>query len=91
MKLLALNSPSFSDAKSQPSVQFPKYLIKLPMNHHITNVTAYLTVPQQFLKVDHFLYTTGILLNKSGMSDFPLSFEDTQQRSEDYPFKTLAV
>ncbi|KAJ6665174.1 hypothetical protein lerEdw1_004222 [Lerista edwardsae] len=56
-----------SDAKSQPSVQFPKYLIKLPMNHHITNVTAYLTVPQQFLKVDHFLYTTGILLNKSGV------------------------
>ncbi|XP_015266984.1 PREDICTED: protein FAM171B, partial [Gekko japonicus] len=55
-----------SDAKSQPSVQFPKKLIKLPRNHHITNVTAYLTVPQQFLKVDHFLYTTGILLNMSG-------------------------
>ncbi|XP_063197118.1 protein FAM171B isoform X2 [Chroicocephalus ridibundus] len=55
-----------SDAKSQPSVQFPKFLIKLPANHHITNVTAYLTVPEQFLKVDSFLYTTGILLNKSG-------------------------
>lgn len=58
---------SFTDAKSQPSVQFPKFLIKLPTNHHITNVTAYLTVPEQFLKVDSFLYTTGILLNKSGM------------------------
>ncbi|XP_061464246.1 protein FAM171B isoform X2 [Rhineura floridana] len=62
-----------SDAKSQPSVQFPKYLIKLPMNHHITNVTAYLTVPQQFLKVDHFLYTTGILLNKSGFKSIELT------------------
>ncbi|XP_053127939.1 protein FAM171B isoform X2 [Hemicordylus capensis] len=62
-----------SDAKSQPSVQFPKYLIKLPLNHHITNVTAYLTVPQQFLKVDHFLYTTGILLNKSGFKSIELT------------------
>lgn len=58
---------SFTDAKSQPSVQFPKSLIKLPTNH-IANVTAYLTVPEQFLKVDSFLYTTGIILNKSGMS-----------------------
>ncbi|KAM4669448.1 protein FAM171B isoform 2-T2 [Amazona ochrocephala] len=55
-----------SDAKSQPSVQFPKFLIKLPTNQHITNVTAYLTVPEQFLKVDSFVYSTGILLNKSG-------------------------
>ncbi|XP_042296354.1 protein FAM171B isoform X2 [Sceloporus undulatus] len=62
-----------SDAKSQPSVQFPKYLIKLPITHHITNVTAYLTVPHQFLKVDHFLYTTGILLNKSGFKSIELS------------------
>ncbi|KAF7239472.1 hypothetical protein EYD10_13874 [Varanus komodoensis] len=62
-----------SDAKSQPSVQFPKYLIKLPVNHHITNVTAYLTVPQQFLKVDHFLYTAGILLNKSGFKTIELN------------------
>uniref|UniRef100_A0A8B9P8S3 Family with sequence similarity 171 member B n=1 Tax=Apteryx owenii TaxID=8824 RepID=A0A8B9P8S3_APTOW len=58
---------SFTDAKSQPSVQFAKFLIKLPTDHHITNVTAYLTVPEQFLKVDSFLYTTGILLNKSGI------------------------
>ncbi|NXU56996.1 F171B protein, partial [Turnix velox] len=62
-----------SDAKSQPSVQFPKFLIKLPTNHHITNVTAYLTVPEQFLKVDSFLYTTGILLNKSGYKSMELS------------------
>ncbi|XP_026552723.1 protein FAM171B [Pseudonaja textilis] len=62
-----------SEAKSQPSVQFPKYLIKLPVNHHITNVTAYLTVPQQFLKVEHFFYTTGILLNKSGFKSIELT------------------
>ncbi|XP_072837305.2 protein FAM171B [Pogona vitticeps] len=62
-----------SDAKSQPSVQFPKYLIKLPITHHITNVTAYLTVPQQFLKVEHFLYTMGILLNKSGFKSIELT------------------
>ncbi|NWS20098.1 F171B protein, partial [Pachyramphus minor] len=62
-----------SDAKSQPSVQFPKFLIKLPTNHHITNVTAYLTVPEQFLKVDSFLYTTGILLNKSGFKSMELT------------------
>ncbi|KAJ7426762.1 protein FAM171B [Willisornis vidua] len=61
------------NAKSQPSVQFPKYLIKLPTNHHITNVTAYLTVPEQFLKVDSFLYTTGILLNKSGFKSMELT------------------
>ncbi|XP_074857743.1 protein FAM171B isoform X3 [Carettochelys insculpta] len=62
-----------SDAKAQPSVQFPKMLIKLPINHHITNVTAYLTVPQQFLRVDNFLYTTGILLNKSGIKSIELT------------------
>ncbi|NWI86800.1 F171B protein, partial [Pitta sordida] len=62
-----------SDAKSQPSVQFPKTLIKLPTNQHITNVTAYLTVPEQFLKVDSFLYTTGILLNKSGFRSMELT------------------
>ncbi|XP_016853710.1 protein FAM171B isoform X1 [Anolis carolinensis] len=62
-----------SDAKSQPSVQFPKYLIKLPITHHITNITAYLTVPHQFLKVDHFLYTIGILSNKSGFKSVELT------------------
>ncbi|KAM9123703.1 protein FAM171B [Pangshura tecta] len=62
-----------SNAKSQPSVQFPKTLIKLPISHHITNVTAYLTVPQQFLKMDNFLYTTGILLNKSGFKSIELT------------------
>ncbi|XP_070588003.1 protein FAM171B [Erythrolamprus reginae] len=62
-----------SEAKSQPSIQFPKYLIKLPVNHHITNVTAYLTVPQQFLKVEHFFYTAGVLLNKSGFRSIELT------------------
>ncbi|KAM4897478.1 protein FAM171B [Sylvia borin] len=61
-----------SDAKSQPSVQFPKPLIKLPANH-IANVTAYLTVPEQFLRVDSFLYTTGIILNKSGFKSMELT------------------
>ncbi|NWV81415.1 F171B protein, partial [Dasyornis broadbenti] len=61
-----------SDAKSQPSVQFPKSLIKVPTNH-IANVTAYLTVPEQFLKVDSFLYTTGIILNKSGFKSMELT------------------
>jgi len=67
---------SFTDAKSQPSVQFQKSLIKLPTDHHITNVTAYLTVPEQFLKVDSFLYTTGILLNKSGIVDILFTFKN---------------
>ncbi|XP_010217515.1 PREDICTED: protein FAM171B [Tinamus guttatus] len=62
-----------SDAKSQPSVQFAKFLIKLPTDYHFTNVTAYLTVPEQFLKVDGFFYTTGILLNKSGFRGIELS------------------
>ncbi|NWR19650.1 F171B protein, partial [Emberiza fucata] len=61
-----------SDAKSQPSVQFPKSLMKLPSNH-VANVTAYLTVPEQFLKVDSFLYTTGIILNKSGFKSMELT------------------
>lgn len=68
---------SFADAKSQPSVQFQKSLIKLPTNHHVTNVTAYLTVPEQFLKVDSFLYTTGILLNKSGIVNMLFKFLNT--------------
>lgn len=62
-----------ADAKSQPSVQFSKALIKLPDNHHISNVTGYLTVLQQFLKVDNFLYTTGITLNKSGFESIELT------------------
>ncbi|NWS69968.1 F171B protein, partial [Crotophaga sulcirostris] len=61
-----------SDAKSQPSVQFPKFLVKLPTSQHITNVTAYLTVPEQFLKADSFFYATGILLNKSGFKSMEL-------------------
>uniref|UniRef100_A0A8C7A0J5 Family with sequence similarity 171 member B n=1 Tax=Nothoprocta perdicaria TaxID=30464 RepID=A0A8C7A0J5_NOTPE len=81
IKILVVFSPSlskycslfFSDAKSQPSVQFAKFLIKLPTDYHFTNVTAYLTVPEQFLKVDGFFYTTGILLNKSGFRSIELT------------------
>ncbi|XP_006864128.1 PREDICTED: protein FAM171B [Chrysochloris asiatica] len=62
-----------ADAKSQPSVQFSKALIKLPDSHHISNVTGYLTVLQQFLKVDNFLYTTGIAFNKSGLKSVELT------------------
>ncbi|XP_017736922.1 PREDICTED: protein FAM171B [Rhinopithecus bieti] len=62
-----------ADAKSQPSVQFSKALIKLPDNHHISNVTGYLTVLQQFLKVDNFLHTTGITLNKPGFENIELT------------------
>ncbi|KAK2500300.1 hypothetical protein MC885_020501, partial [Smutsia gigantea] len=62
-----------ADAKSQPSVQFSKALIKLPDNHHISNVTGYLTILQQFLKVDNFLYTTGITLNKAGFESTVLT------------------
>ncbi|NWR50588.1 F171B protein, partial [Regulus satrapa] len=61
-----------SDAKSQRTVQFPKSLIKLPSNH-IANITAYLTVPEQYLKADSFLYTTGIILNKSGFKSMELT------------------
>ncbi|KAK2108714.1 hypothetical protein P7K49_013879 [Saguinus oedipus] len=61
------------NAKSQPSVQFSKALIKLPDNHHISNVTGYLTVLQQFLKVDNFLYTTGITLSKPGFENIELT------------------
>ncbi|XP_033612281.1 protein FAM171B [Fukomys damarensis] len=62
-----------ADAKSQPSVQFSKALIKLPDNHHISNVTGYLTVLQQFLKVNNFQYTTGITLNNPGFENIELT------------------
>ncbi|XP_013367869.1 PREDICTED: protein FAM171B isoform X2 [Chinchilla lanigera] len=62
-----------ADAKSQPSVQFSKALIKLPENHHISNVTGYLTVLQQFLKVNNFQYTTGITLSKPGFENIELT------------------
>ncbi|GAB1286495.1 Protein FAM171B [Apodemus speciosus] len=61
-----------ADAKSQPSVQFSKAFIKLPDNHHISNVTGYLTVLQQFLKVDNFLYATGVTF-KSGFENIELT------------------
>ncbi|KAG9349454.1 hypothetical protein JZ751_027898 [Albula glossodonta] len=57
---------------SQPSVQFPKSLLKLPEHHNISSVTAYLTVPQPPSEKDCFLYTVGIL-NKSGYRSLELS------------------
>ncbi|XP_038606828.1 protein FAM171B [Tachyglossus aculeatus] len=62
-----------SDAKIQPKVQFPKVLIKLPNNHLLINITGYLTILQQFLKRENFLYATGILLNKSGFKSIELN------------------
>ncbi|EPQ07698.1 Protein FAM171B [Myotis brandtii] len=61
------------DAKSQPSAQFSKAFIQLPDRHHLGNVTGYLTVLQQFLKMDSFLYTTGVTLNKSGFESIELT------------------
>ncbi|ELK27696.1 Protein FAM171B [Myotis davidii] len=61
------------DAKSQPSAQFSKAFIQLPDSHHLGNVTGYLTVLQQFLKMDSFLYTTGVTLNKSGFESIELT------------------
>ncbi|XP_036176559.1 protein FAM171B isoform X2 [Myotis myotis] len=55
-----------ADAKSQPSAQFSKAFIQLPDSHQLGNVTGYLTVLQQFLKMDSFLYTAGVTLNTSG-------------------------
>ncbi|XP_014395104.1 PREDICTED: protein FAM171B [Myotis brandtii] len=62
-----------ADAKSQPSAQFSKAFIQLPDRHHLGNVTGYLTVLQQFLKMDSFLYTTGVTLNKSGFESIELT------------------
>ncbi|NWW86755.1 F171B protein, partial [Rhynochetos jubatus] len=62
-----------SDAKAHPSVQFPKSLIKLPTNHHVANVTAYLTAPERLWRVDGFLYPTAVLLNKSGFRSMELA------------------
>ncbi|XP_053568826.1 protein FAM171B [Bombina bombina] len=62
-----------SDSESQPSVQFPKDLLTFYSSEDITNMTAYLTVPQHFFKVDNFIYTTGIYFNKLGFKRVELS------------------
>ncbi|KAG7466819.1 hypothetical protein MATL_G00146390 [Megalops atlanticus] len=61
-----------SDSSSQPSVQFPKSLLKLPDNSNISSVMAYLTVPSLPTEKDCFLYTVGILINKSGYRSIEL-------------------
>ncbi|XP_029103091.1 protein FAM171B isoform X2 [Scleropages formosus] len=62
-----------SDALSQPSVQFPRNLLKLPDSRNISSVTAYLTVPQLPSEKDCFQYSVGILINKSGFRNVELS------------------
>ncbi|XP_069052682.1 protein FAM171B [Lepisosteus oculatus] len=62
-----------SDTMSQPNVQFPKNILKLPGNSNISTVTAYLTVPQLPSEKDCFLYTVGILINKSGYKNIELN------------------
>ncbi|XP_075464985.1 protein FAM171B [Ascaphus truei] len=62
-----------SDSESQPSVQFSKDLLTFFSHENIPNMTAYLTVPQQFFKVENFIYTTGIFLNKSGFKSVELT------------------
>ncbi|XP_036176558.1 protein FAM171B isoform X1 [Myotis myotis] len=62
-----------ADAKSQPSAQFSKAFIQLPDSHQLGNVTGYLTVLQQFLKMDSFLYTAGVTLNTSGFESIELT------------------
>ncbi|XP_030637678.1 protein FAM171B [Chanos chanos] len=54
------------DPSSQPSVQFPKSLLRLPENTNISMVTAYLTIPTPPQDKDCHFCTVGILSNKSG-------------------------
>ncbi|KAJ8403422.1 hypothetical protein AAFF_G00351940 [Aldrovandia affinis] len=68
-----LISGKISDTLSQPSVQFPKNFLKLPDHSNISSVTAYLTVPQLPSEKNCFLYTIGILINKSGYRSLELS------------------
>ncbi|KAL4656708.1 protein FAM171B isoform X1 [Arapaima gigas] len=62
-----------SDALSQPSVQFPQNLLKLPDNRNISSMTAYLTVPRLPSEKDRLPYAVGILINKSGFRNMELS------------------
>ncbi|KAK6483185.1 protein FAM171B [Huso huso] len=62
-----------SDAKLQPSIQFPKNLLKLPDRSNISGVTAYLTLPQLPTEKDFPLYTMGIHINRSGYKSIELT------------------
>ncbi|MGH0116210.1 UNVERIFIED_CONTAM: hypothetical protein FKN15_000137, partial [Acipenser sinensis] len=62
-----------SDAKLQPSIQFPKNLLKLPDRSNISGVTAYLTLPQLPTEKDFPLYTMGIHINRSGYKRIELT------------------
>lgn len=56
-----------------PSVQFPKGLLKLPKNTHVSNLTAYLTAPQPPWHTDNFIHTMGTLMNKSRLKSIELT------------------
>ncbi|MGH0142830.1 UNVERIFIED_CONTAM: hypothetical protein FKN15_036641 [Acipenser sinensis] len=62
-----------SDTKLQPSIQFPKNLLKLPDRSNISSVTAYLTLPQLPTEKDFPLYTMGILINRSGYKSIDMT------------------
>ncbi|RXM37292.1 Protein FAM171B [Acipenser ruthenus] len=62
-----------SDTKLQPSIQFPKNLLKLPDRCNISSVTAYLTLPQLPTEKDFPLYTMGILINRSGYKSIEIT------------------
>ncbi|KAM4626559.1 protein FAM171B [Discoglossus pictus] len=70
---LVLITGKLSDSDSQPSVQFSKDLLNVFPPENVANMTAYLTVPQHYFKVDNFIYTTGIYLNKSGFKRVELN------------------
>ncbi|KAK1788649.1 hypothetical protein P4O66_002470 [Electrophorus voltai] len=60
-----------SDTMPQPNVQFPKSLLSLPSNN-ISSLTVYLSWPQLPSLKHSFLYTTGIVLSKSGYRSIEL-------------------
>ncbi|XP_041116269.1 protein FAM171B isoform X2 [Polyodon spathula] len=63
-----------SDVTLQPSIQFPKNLLKLPDRSNISGVTAYLTLPQLPTDKDFPLfYTMETLINRSGYKSIELT------------------
>ncbi|XP_067842915.1 family with sequence similarity 171 member B [Heptranchias perlo] len=61
------------DDQRYPSVQFPKGLLRLSKNTHVSNLTAYLTAPQPPWGTDNFIHTMGILMNKSRLKSIELT------------------
>ncbi|XP_061082690.1 family with sequence similarity 171 member B [Conger conger] len=77
-----LISGKVSDASSQPSVQFPKNLLKLPEQSNISSVTAYLTVPQLPSEKDCFLYTVAMSKGYGTLELRPVAAVSAQLYSE---------